>query len=410
MDAIAHLAGAFTIFAFLSHIATILIARRRLKVPPEQSLPATQSPPVTIVRPVCGVETYEEMTLRSTFELSYPRYEILFCCATADDPVVPLVQRLIAGHAHVKARLLIGDDQPTQNPKLNNVLKGWRSAAHEWIVIADSNVVMPRDYLQRLLAAWRADTGLVSAPPIGHMPESVWAELECAYLNTYQARWQYAADTGGGGFAQGKNMLWRRSDLESVGGILALAREPAEDAAATKVVRGLGLRVRLADGAFPQPLGYRTAQQVWGRQVRWARLRRATFPWFFALEILSGLAAPIACFLYAGWALEMESFDVAAVAALYVAVWLAAEGWLANAVGWHLTWRSPLLWLLRELLLPVLIVQSWLGRSLSWRGTRMTSTRSEAALRSGAAFRFVRRCVLRMRPWNTFHGLSPRGG
>ncbi len=80
----------------------------------------------------------------------------------------------------------------------------------------------------------------------------------------------------------------------------------------------------------------------------------------------------------------MESFDVAAVAALYVAVWLAAEGWLANAVGWHLTWRSPLLWLLRELLLPVLIVQSWLGKSLSWRGTRMTSTRSEAALRSGA--------------------------
>ena len=377
MDAIAHLAGAFTIFAFLTHIATILIARRRLRVPPEQSLPATQSPPVTVIRPMCGVETYEELTLRSTFDLDYPRFEILFCCATADDPVVPMVQRLIAEHAHVKARLLIGDDRPTQNPKLNNVLKGWRNAAHEWIVIADSNVIMPRDYLQRLLAAWRADTGLVSAPPIGHRPDGLWAELECAYLNTYQARWQYAADTGGGGFAQGKNMLWRRSDLESAGGILALAREPAEDAAATKVVRGLGLKVCLADGAFQQPLGPRSAAQVWRRQVRWARLRRATFPGLFALEFLAGLAAPLGCFVFAAWVLEMERLDVMAVAAAYVCVWLAAEAWLAATVGWHLTWRSPLLWLLRELLLPVMLLQAWMGKSLSWRGNAMTSARGD---------------------------------
>jgi ceramide glucosyltransferase len=340
-------------------------------------LPATQSPPVTIIRPVCGADAYEELTLRSTFELDYPRYEVLFCCASADDAVVPLVQRLMAEHPHVNARLLIGDERPTQNPKLNNCLKGWHSAAHEWIVIADSNVVMPRDYLQRLLVAWQPDTGLVSAPPIGDMPDNVWAELECAWLNTYQARWQYTADFGNGGFAQGKNMLWRRSDLESAGGILALAREPAEDAAATKVVRGLGLKVRLADGAFVQPLGARSAAQVWGRQVRWARLRRATFPGFFATEILSGLAAPLGCFVFAAWALEMESVDVATVAAAYVGVWIAAEAWLAVTVGWHLNWRSPLLWLLREALLPVLLVQAWLGKSLSWRGNAMTSARGD---------------------------------
>ncbi len=385
MDAIARLAGAFTIFAFLTHFATILIARRRLRVPPAQSPPATQTPPVTIIRPVCGVDAYEELTLRSTFELDYPRYEILFCSASAEDAVVPLVQRLIAEHPDVRARLLIGDDRPTQNPKLNNILKGWHSAAHEWIVIADSNVVMPRDYLQRLLAAWRPDTGLVSAPPIGHLPDGIWAELECAFLNTYQARWQYTADAGGGGFAQGKNMLWRRSDLESAGGVLALAREPAEDAAATKVVRGLGLKVRLADGAFVQPLGRRSAAQVWARQVRWARLRRTTFPGFFGSEILSGLVAPLACFVLAGWALEMESLDVVAVAAAYVGVWVAAEAWLAATVGWHMSWRSPLLWLLREALLPILWVQAWLGKSLSWRGNAMTSARGDdVELRRGA--------------------------
>jgi ceramide glucosyltransferase len=384
MVAIAHLAGAFVVFAFLLHILTTLIAIRRLRVPQMRNVPIDHGPAVTIIRPVCGLDAYEELTLRSTFQLDYPHYEILICCASPDDPVVPLVQGLIAEHPHVRARLLIGDERPSPNPKLNNILKGWRVAAHEWIVIADSNVAMPADYLQRLLSSWRADTGLVSAPPIGARPETIWAELECAYLNAYQARWQYAADSFGSGFAQGKNMLWRRCDLDAAGGILALAREPAEDAAATKVVGGLGLRVRLADGAFPQPLGPRTASQVWRRQVRWARLRRVTFPGFYALEIFSGLAAPLACLLLAGWALDLDELDVASVAGAYAAVWLGAEAWLAAAVGWHLKWRSPLVWLLREALLPVLIAQAWVGKSMSWRGTEITSERSGVELGSGA--------------------------
>ena len=138
----------------------------------------------------------------------------------------------------------------SNNPKLNNVLKGWHAATHDWIIIADSNVLMPRDYIERLFASWRTDTGLVASPPIGSQPDGFWAELECAFLNTYQARWQYIADAFGFGFAQGKTMLWRRADLERAGGIEALGKEVAEDAAATKIVRGAGLKVRLVDRPF----------------------------------------------------------------------------------------------------------------------------------------------------------------
>ena len=123
--------------------------------------------------------------------------------------------------------------------------------------------------------------------------EGFWAELECAFLNTYQARWQYIADAFGFGFAQGKTMLWRRADLERAGGIEALANEVAEDAAATKVVRGAGLKVQLVDRPFPQPLGYRTAAEVWHRQVRWARLRRASFFAYFLPEAVSGGVLPM---------------------------------------------------------------------------------------------------------------------
>ena len=104
----------------------------------------------------------------------------------------------------VPARLLIGDDRISANPKLNNVVKGWKAARYDWVIMANSNVLMPGDYIQRLLARWRSNTGIVCAPPIGSRPESFGAEIECAFLNTYQARWQYAGESCGYGFAQGK--------------------------------------------------------------------------------------------------------------------------------------------------------------------------------------------------------------
>jgi ceramide glucosyltransferase len=141
---------------------------------------------VSVVRPVCGLENHIEDTLVSAFELDYPRYEIIFCAAAANDAALPLVKRLIAAHSHVPSRLLIGNEAISENPKLNNVCKGWRAASYDWVVMADSNVLMPPDYIERLLAAWRADSGLVSSPPVGCRPQGLWAELECAFLNTYE--------------------------------------------------------------------------------------------------------------------------------------------------------------------------------------------------------------------------------
>src|SRR5262249_6299826 len=173
---------------------------------------AAASPPVSLVRPLCGIDNYAAETLRSTFELDYPRCEILFCVADTADPVLPLIKDLIAAYPTVAARLLIGNDRVSANPKLNNVVKGWRAALPDWIVMADRNWLLLRDYIQRMFASWRADTGLVASPPIGSHPRGFWAEIECAFLNTYQARWQYIVDSFGRGFAQGKTMLWRRAD------------------------------------------------------------------------------------------------------------------------------------------------------------------------------------------------------
>jgi ceramide glucosyltransferase len=342
----------------------IAIARLQRKAPPLLG----NYPPVSLVRPLCGIDNYAIETLRSTFELDYPGCEILFCVAETIDPVLPLIKDLMAAYPAVEARLLIGEDRVSANPKLNNVIKGWRAARHDWVIIADSNVLMPRDYIQRLFASWRADTGLVASPPIGSRPRGFWAEIECAFLNTYQARWQYIVDSFGRGFAQGKTMLWRRADLERAGGIEALGKEVAEDAAATKIVRGAGLRVRLVDRPLAQPLGRRKANEVWNRQLRWARLRRASFFIYFLPEILSGGVPPMICAAIAAYAL---GWPILPFSAGFVLLWYGSEMALAAASGWHVSPLHPLYGFVRDLMLPALFVAALRGNNFVWRGNAM---------------------------------------
>ena len=160
----------FCIVTTAFHIASTIIAIVRCKAPATARPAAMPAPGVSLVRPVCGIENYVEETLGSAFDLDYPRYEIIFCVASAQDPVVPAVKRLMEAHPRVPARLLIGNETISDNPKLNNCFKGWRAASYDWVAFADSNVFMPPDYIQRLMSAWRVDTGLVCSPPVGCRP------------------------------------------------------------------------------------------------------------------------------------------------------------------------------------------------------------------------------------------------
>jgi ceramide glucosyltransferase len=364
----AWLAAAYSGLALLIHIATVAIAAVRCRTPARHLDPPADAPGVTVIRPVCGIDNFVEATLRTSFMLDYPRYEIIFCAAAASDPVIPLVRSLIAEHPNVQARLLIGDDRINANPKLNNCVKGWHAASHDWIVLSDSNVLLPRDYIQRLLVAWQDDTGVVSAPPIGSHPVGFWAALECAFLNTYQARWQYVADTVGLGFAQGKTLFYRRAEIDAAGGMHALATEAAEDAATTKLVRAMDRRVRLVDAPFRQPLGRRRRADVWSRQVRWAQLRRSTFGSFYMLEVASGAVLPLA---FAAFAAIAAGLPAASIFAAFGLIWYGSEMALAAVAGWQPTLLYPVHAAVRDLLLPVLWLIGFSERAFVWRGNQM---------------------------------------
>jgi ceramide glucosyltransferase len=164
-------------------------------------------------------------------------------------------------------------------------------------------------------------------------------------------------------------MLRRRDILESGGGMEALGAEIAEDAAATKLIHAQVLNAHLVDRPFQKPLGRRRLRDVWSRQMRWARLRRATFPLHFAPEILTTGLLMIGA---AGLAAPEFGLSVASSVALAAGFWYAAGAILAYAAGWRLSWRSPLAGIARDFMLPFLWARAWSGHRFVWRGNPMS--------------------------------------
>jgi ceramide glucosyltransferase len=337
----------YCLIALILHVASIAAVWARSRCPAPVVAICGRGQAVSVIRPVCGLEDLEQLTLESSFHLTWPETELLFCVASAADLAVPFLQRLIAVHAGSNARILIGDNCETANPKLNNLLKGWLAAKGEWIILADSNLLLPPDYVEQLLARFTPDAGLVCAPPIASAPRGFWAEVECGFLNTYQGRWQYAAD----------------------------------DAAATKLVRAGGRKVRLAGPSFQQPIGERCAARVIDRQTRWAQLRRMTFPRYFLPEILTGSLLPT---LAGAFASELLDGPGVLVALAFVSVWFGLEALLARAAGWPLSWRSPFAWLVRDALIPLIWVRAYTAGGYEWRGNRI-SIAGAGAINPGTA-------------------------
>lgn len=359
----AGLAALVLVSAHLVQLASAVVCLRRLKRGPR--IEERDGPEVSVLLPFSGLDAETPRTLASCFALTYPRLELIFCAPDADEPAIPIVRALMAENSRIRARLLIGRDRISANPKLDNLEKGWPEARSETIVIADCNVVLPPDLIERLLAAWDRDTGLVTAVPVGSYPASFGAAVECAFLNTYQARLQFTTDTLGAGFAHGKAMAFRRALLDHLGGPDALAFTVAEDSAATLLVRKAGYRIRLIDEPLRQPLGRRALREVWSRQMRWAQIRRRSFPWIYPLEIASTSVLPMGAAVVLAGALDAP---VVLAAGASLALWLTVETVLAWRAGWPWGVSYAAACVARDVMIGAIWPAGWVRTRYVWRG------------------------------------------
>jgi ceramide glucosyltransferase len=363
--------GAWWLVAVLVNGATFLVPTSRKTI-----ASAKDRSGVSVLVPVKGLDSELGHNIDRLLDQPHSNLEILFLVADLLDPAVPLINDAIKRHPQFPAKLLIGDDRLTPNPKVNNLVKGVEAAHHELLLLADANVAVEPRLLDRMLSALAPGVGVVWAVPIAVRPENFVGELECAMFNGFSARWLLAAKVFGASVCVGKTMLVRKADIERIGGIAATANGLCEDSVLGRAMLALGLAIAVADEVVAHPVGRRTIREFWDRHLRWHCCRRChNHTAFLAQPFLGAAGSTLAGAFF--WT-HAAGIGTVAVVLVSMGAWVLIEGAYLWRLGWPLSWRGPLAWLTRELLLPVLWARASMVRTISWRGTRMFLSRGIA--------------------------------
>jgi ceramide glucosyltransferase len=326
--------------------------------------------PVSILKPLKGVDPGLEANLRTFFALDYPDYKIIFSVASECDPACRIARKLIAEHPEVDARLVVGGVGAGINPKINNLVRSYELAQHDWLLISDSNIQVKRGYLRRMLAQVDSGTGVVTAVVAGVNGSGLGGALEAAYLNSYYARGMLLASALGKPCVLGKSMLFRRSEAQRFGGIKSLARYLHEDFMAGEAMRKLGRKILTQVDPVEQNLGALSVSDFWSRHVRWGRIRKSQAPLAFIGELLTG---SVVSGLLGAWALEAwTGLPAALVLTLHFGAWVLADLLVLKSLGLRIGLTSVQAWALREASGALLWLHIASGNTVSWRGSRMT--------------------------------------
>ena len=208
---------------------------------------ADYTPPVTIFKPLKGMDEGLEENLRSFFHLDYPVYQLIFGVAEADDPAIEVVRKLQGEFPDHDTKLVVGTPAFGLNPKVENLAAMERHRKHDVILISDSNVRVRPSYL-RETACYLAEpgVGLVSNLFAGVGESHSGAVMENLQLNGFIAGGVAGAAVMRITCVVGKSMLMPVAALEAIGGFAAVRNLLAEDQAIGVRVRQAGYSIRLS--------------------------------------------------------------------------------------------------------------------------------------------------------------------
>jgi ceramide glucosyltransferase len=365
------------LFSLGFHLGSVAAALSQASFRRRRAQEVRARPPVSIIVPTRETEPGFRHRLAEMASLDYPSYEIILA-SERPEPGVAAAMAALPPERAARVRVSVDGVRHTFNPKVNVQVAAYRMAAHDLVLMTDDNVRAAPDRIDALLPYLAGKVGLVSAVALGVEPAGMVAEIEATFVNGYGARFLLAADRIGHPIAMGKTLLFRKSDLDRAGGILALAQGMAEDSVIRERLAAIGLETVLAPTPALQPLGRRRFATMFARQLRWMAARRWHTPFAFWTELvqgwpLAGLAGGLAAEILLG-----GGFLVALAGTGLV--WLALELACTRGLGWPLFWRYPLAWISRELLLPVMWVMTLTKRTVAWRGNEVPLRPRIAAL------------------------------
>ena len=366
-------------FGFISStvfLVLVLIAAFRFKRSAEQmrravlQASADQLPPVTIFKPVHGMEERLERNLESFFQLDYPDYEIIIGARSVEDPAIRLAEKLRARYPRVKCRIVASGPPEWPNAKVFTLDKMIALSRNDFFVISDSDVWVGSDFLRNVIPPLLdRKLGLVTCLYRGEPSSDFWSSLEALGMSVEMPSGVVVADMLEGiRFALGPAVSFRRDALEAIGGIRATADYYSDDYELGNKIWAAGYRVIFSHYFIHHVLTPRPFLRTLGDQLRWMKSTRHSRPWghvgtgltfampFGVLAMIAGIALG-----HAGWGMAL----LAAAFANRVIQAIVVGGWLMHdRRPVRLCWLYPL----RDMQGFAIWCGSYLSRDFYWRG------------------------------------------
>jgi ceramide glucosyltransferase len=334
---------------------------RRLKLP-------DFTPPVSILKPVKGMDGDSFENFASFCRQDYPEFQIVFAVASQADPVIPVIEAVMAAYPAVDISLVVDGGIHGANYKVCNLMHAHAQAKHPLLIVCDSDIRVTTSYLREVCAPFAdPEVGLVTSLYRSSGARGVGCAIEalgfsCEMVPNVMA----ALKLEGLSFALGASMALRQSALERIGGFAALVDYLADDYQLGNMIHRAGYRLELSPYFVESIMrGGETVSEVLVRQLRWGRTMRVSRPGGY---LASGITLPFPGALLALVVSGFSWYGVAAAALLYFvrsAVSLCySQAFLRDRLLPRWLWLLPL----RDALAFGVWALSLVGNRVVWRG------------------------------------------
>jgi len=338
----------------------IVAALRYLQVRPPTLL---GTEPISILKPLSGLDLDLESNLRTFFEQDYPSFEILFAVRSESDPAVQVVSRLQREYSRIQSRLVITGEPPYPNAKVFSLECMMAAAGNDLLVMSDSDIRVTPHLLRTAAAEFQdARLGVATCPYRAVPGASFWSRLEATGMNTdFWGGALVARMLEGMRFAVGPTIVARRRVLQAIGGFARLKDYLAEDFVMGQFAADAGHGVILSSCVIEHHIGSATFAENIAHRLRWARSTRRSRPAGYIGQLFT-MPLPLAL-IVCGLSLEWWPVLPVAVAVRAVAAYMVSGRVLSARLNWALL---PI----EDLMGFFFWVAGFFGNTISWRGRR----------------------------------------
>ena len=249
-------------------------------------------PPVSILKPIRGLDPDASENLASFCRLDYPEYEVVFCVDPDDAEVLAVLAKLTADFPKCNIRVLYGSGRVATNDKVAKLARLVMDAAHEVVVISDSDVRVRPDYLRQVVAPLR-DPRAGAVTPF-YVPTELTTLTDhlqsIGMMSDFYAGVLVAWQLDGVKFALGPTIATTRARLDGFGGYPELENRPADDLLVGRLIAEQGFEVVLLRYSIETVCDYGSIGDLLHKRLRWIVVMRHMRPWgHFGLLLTQGL-------------------------------------------------------------------------------------------------------------------------